>query len=172
MGIETLALASIGSSIIGGGLSAGGALMAGNATANAANYRAQVADNMATYSIAKGSREAQDSLLKTGQMVGKQFAAQGASGLDAASGSAVQVRASTAQLGQLDALTIMNNAAMKAAGLRTEAQLDRFSAKNAKTESYLKAGGSLINTVSSVSDKWFKFDQAGALPSLGSFGGV
>lgn len=161
MGIETLAIASIGSSILGGVTSAVGSFMGGQSAAAAHNYRAQVARNQAQYARQVGIREAEAQQMRTASVLGQQQAAQAASGLDTQFGSALDVRASTAQMGKLDELTILNNAALKAWGLEEEAKLDKFRAKQARTSSYLDVGKSLLGSVSSVSDKWFAFQQAG-----------
>lgn len=161
MGIETLAIASLASTVIGGGISAVGAVASGQAAQAAANYRAQVARNNAIFALQKGEVEAQAQGMKTSAMLGKQRAAFGASGLEVGTGSHVDVQASTAEMGRLDELTILNNAANRALGLRTEGTLEETSGKAAATEGFLKAGGSLIGSASSVSDKWLGYKQRG-----------
>lgn len=163
MGIETLAIASLAATVIGGAASAGGAFASGQASQAAANYRAQVARNNAIYAQQKGEVEAQTQGMKTGAMLGKQGAAFGASGLDVNTGSHIDVQASTAEMGRLDELTILNNAANRALGLQTEASLEEASGKAASREGMLKGFGSLIGTASSVSDKWLGYQQRGYL---------
>lgn len=161
MGIETLAAASLAATVIGGGISAVGGVVSGQASQAAANYRGQVARNNAIYTLQKGQVEAQAQGFKTGALQGKQLAAFGASGLEVNSGSHIDVQASTAEMGKLDELTILNNAANRALGLQTEAQLDEATGKAAATEGKLKGFGSLISTASSVSDKWLGYQQRG-----------
>lgn len=163
MGPEILATGALISTVIGGGMSAAGGFMSGQAAQAAANYRAQVARNNAIYAQQKGEVEAQAQGMKTGALMGKQRAAFGASGLEMNTGSHIDVQASTAEMGRLDELTILNNAANRALGLNTEASLEEASGKASATEGMLKGFGSLIGTASSVSDKWLGYQQRGYL---------
>jgi hypothetical protein len=70
--------------------------------------------------------------------------------------------------------TIRAGAARKAYGFDVEAvgqeataQLDRMSASNAKTASYLQAGSSILGTIGSVSGNWMKMSKAGVFSSGG-----
>lgn len=161
MGIETLAIASLGASLIGGGVSAVGNVMAGQSAQAAANYRAQVAENQARHALAIGDIEAQRQGMKTASIIGAQRAAQSGSGLDVNVGSPVDVRETTDILGRLDELTILNNAQTKAWGLRSQAELDRYSGKASAQEGWLKGAGSVLSTVSSVSSKWLPYQRYG-----------
>lgn len=161
MGIETLAIASLGASVLGGGVSAVGSIMGGQAAQAAANYRAQVARNMADHALAVGRVEAQRQGFKTASILGQQRAQQSASGIDVDVGSPVDVRATAAQLGELDTQTILNNATQKAWGLRTQATLDEFSGEASATEGWLKGFSSALSTASGVGDKWLKYKTTG-----------
>ena len=103
MGIDPVSMAVIGG--IGALTSAGGALFTGSSTAAADAYQAAVAANNAKLAqqqskldIQAGEIQAVNQGLKTRATVGQEKAAQGASGIDVNSGSAVDVRAGTAQL--------------------------------------------------------------------------
>src|SRR6201999_2427854 len=93
----------------------------GQATAQADAYQAQVAANNAAIAkqqskldIQSGEITAQEQGLKTRAAVGQEKAAQGASGIDVNTGSAVDVRAGTAEMGMVDSLADRSNAAKKA----------------------------------------------------------
>jgi len=168
MGIETLAIASLGASIAGG-------VMGGMATSSMYNYQSQVAKNNqimaqqnADYATQAGEVESQREGMKTAQQIGTIKTQGGASGLDVNAGSKGQVVESATELGQLDAMTIRNNAAWKAYGFKTQAmnfgaQADVYS--QAATKSMFS---SLIGTASSVSDKWASFKMQGIDPFAGT----
>ena len=175
MGIETLAAVSIGSSIAGAGVSAFGAKTSADANAAAYTYKAQVAANNAqiaeanaTQAIQTGATQGMNNDLKTRSTVGTQLVTQAANGLDVNSGSNVDVRQSALDLGHLDTLTIINNAAKKAVGYKNQAnqftaegQLDTMAASNAETAGDIDVAKSLIGGASSVSDKWLSGTQKG-----------
>jgi len=161
MGIEVLAGAALFGSVLSGGISAGGKIMSGMAAQDAANYRAAVANNMATYSEKVGAVKAQAQGMKVGQILGQQRAAQGASGLDVNSLSAVDTRATAAEMGRLDELTILNDATNKAKGLRAQADLDKMSGENSMLEGWIGASSSIAGAATSVSDKWLSYRTKG-----------
>lgn len=108
-------------------LTAGARAQEYEAGAEVSDYQAQVARNNAIitqqnadYERAAGEVAAGAKLFETGAVVSKQRAAQGASGVDVNRGSAVDVQASTRQLGALDAATIMHNALRKVYGYGVE----------------------------------------------------
>lgn len=177
MGIETLAAASI----IGGGakgiLGAIGADQTADATAASYNYKAAVASNNAIIAqrnadaaTAAGGVAGQQNDLKTKNLIGTQLVAQASNGLDVGSGTNVNVRNSAAELGHLDTLTILNNAAKNSAGFKAqgmnftaEAGLDVASAKNARTAGDINVASSLLGGATSVSDKWLGYTQKGVI---------
>lgn len=175
MGIEVLAAASIASTIAGGVVSAMGANQTAEANAQSQRYQAQVAENNriialqnATYAREAGQAQEFNQQLKTRALLGTQKAQQGANGLDVNSGSPLDVRTSTAELGKLDALTIMNSAEREAKGYEAtasnfgaEAQLRYMTADNELTAGKYKVASSLIGTASSVSDKWLGYRTKG-----------
>lgn len=161
MGIETLAMVSIASSIAAGVVGAAGAVMQGQAAANAANYRAAVAQQQAKRAREVGERQAQAQAMKTASTLGQQTAAQAGSGVAVNVGSPVDIRSSAATLGRLDEQTIRSTAADREWGYQTEASLQRFAADNAETAGYLGAGTSILGAASSVSDKWLSYRRFG-----------
>lgn len=177
MGIETLAIgglvASAGSSIMG----AMGASQKADADAAAYNYKAQVASNNAIIAqrnaeaaTSAGASKAQTNDLKTKNMVATQLVTQASSGLDVGSGTAVNLRQSAADIGHLDTLTILNNAAKNSAGFKAqgmnftaESGLDKAAAENAETAGKYSIATSLLGGASSFGDKWASYSQKGII---------
>jgi hypothetical protein len=131
------------SMVAGTGLSMYGSIMQGNANGNIADYNATVANQNADIAIAQGEEMARRSRLQTTKLIGAQSAAYGAAGVTS-DGSAMDVMRASAQQGELNALTLKNNAAIKANAYRNEANLDRFRAGNDRTAGYINAASSLL----------------------------
>jgi hypothetical protein len=151
----------------GGVVNAGGAIFSAIGASQQDNYQAAVAQNNAMIAhdamkndIQAGAADQQSALFKSAGLIGAAKAAQGSSGLDVNSGSAVQVRTTDDMFGQLGAMTIRSNAARAAYGSQVqseaftaEAGLDKDAAANAlvsgainATSSLLAAGSSAYNT--------------------------
>lgn len=164
-GVETvLAVAAVASAVVGGA----SAIAAGNSQAAAANYQAQVAANNeitaqqnASYALKAGAAKEEASRLQTAAITARQKAIQGASGLDIESGSPIDVRSGTSTIGELDALTIRNNAAREAYGYQTQGsnfaaqgELDKAAASNDSTTGYLQGTSSILGSASSIAQKF------------------
>lgn len=146
-----IAAASIGASALG-------SIAQGNQQAAAGKYNAQVqfnnakiAQQNATFAGEQGAANAATEQQKTRAQVGEIKAAQAANGIDVNKGSAVDVRSSAAELGELNAITIRSNAARQAYGFQTQAasdmaqsQLDKQQAKYDRQAGYIKAGTTLL----------------------------
>lgn len=143
--------------------------------ASARNYQAAVARNNAIEAEQQAQRqemvarnEATRKSMETAARVGRIKAGQAASGVDVNTGSAVDVQAGTRAMGKLDTDTVFSNEMLKAYGYRSRAQdfrsnaeLDLYRAKaaegragDAMTSGYLKAGGTLLSSMSSLPLKW------------------
>jgi len=169
-----LAVASIGASVIGTGVQMLGAEKQASAQAQYANYMAQVARNNQTIAeqnsqiaLQQGQVAEQAQRQKTAQLIGAELAQEAASGVNPVSGSALNVRSSDAQIGELNALTARYNAALKARDYETQAssfgaQTELYSAQAGWDQSagFLNMGSSLLGGASSVSDKWLKYRQS------------
>ena len=156
---------------VSGVTSAVGAFTGGRAQADAAAYQAAVARNNQTvaesnaaYALQAGKIAEQAQRQKTAQLVGAQRAQMAASGVDISSGTPLNLQQSQQQVGELDALTIRNNAMRQAYGYQVQASdfganagmLD-MTAKNARTAGTIGALSSLVGGASSVADKWLKW---------------
>lgn len=168
--LQTFAMASSAASAITG---AAGSIATGNANAEAAQYQAAVARNNqvvaeqnAKFATDAGRRQEAAMRERTAQMIGQQRAQMAANGIDIGSGSALRLQEDTAAVGELDALTIRNNAARAAYGYGVQASdfgsnstmLGR-QARNAETAGGIGAISSIVGGAGSVSDKWLRFKQ-------------
>lgn len=100
---------------------AGAVLSSGRYNQNLANWNATIADKNATDAERRGQIAANRQRSQTRQTVGAQRAALAAQGLSLDSGTAVDLQADTSYFGELDALTIRNNAAREAWGYTSQA---------------------------------------------------
>lgn len=171
----TLTAISIAASAAGAGVSAKGASDAGKAGAAQYNYQSavalknkEVALQNADFARARGEVEAQQSGMKSRYQLGKIRAGQGASGLDVNRGSAVEVRASQADIAGQDQDLIRNDAARKAYGYEVEARnqtaqsaLYGSAATQSKRAGNIGVASSILGGVSSVAGKWTQASSTG-----------
>ena len=171
----TLAYAGLAASAVGAGVGAVGAIEQGNATSAAEKYNAQIAANnakiatqSANYAGAAGNAQAEQAGLQSRAKVGSIIANQAAGNIDVNTGSALSVRSSAAELGELNAITIRSNAARTAYGYQTQSAndtaqsaLDTTSAANATTASDFSAGTTVLGGLGSAASNYAKFTQAG-----------
>jgi hypothetical protein len=171
----TLAMSSMSLAAGGAVGKAFGSWFGGQAESNMYQYQAgvakvnqQIAEQNAKYAVAAGEEKAQESGLKTRAEIGQTRAIQGASGLDVNRGSAVEVRASEADIGAENTAIIRSNAAREAydykvQGFQAGAQSTIYGmvAKNVVTAGNMGAVSSILGGASSVSDKWLQASQSG-----------
>jgi len=91
------------------------------AQASALRQNAIYLNNAANDAKVRGAIESDQARVQTQQLIGTQRAAQAANGGLVNEGSNAIIQQDTAQLGELDALTISNNAAREAYGYQVEA---------------------------------------------------
>lgn len=94
---------------------------AANSQADLADYNAGVADTQAKDAIQVGADQESRFRIGVRQMIGAQRASMAASNVDIGTGSAADVQADAAYLGELDAAQIRNNAARSAWGFASQA---------------------------------------------------
>lgn len=129
---------------------------------------AMYANNAADDALSRGRYDADLQRLRTGQSIGTQRTAMAANGGLVDEGTNSVLQQDTAQLGELDALTIQNNAAREAYGLKVQAMQGfrnatdtELAGKNAKQNSLM---GGVIKGAGS-------FFGGGGMSSLGGSGG-
>lgn len=158
MAVASAIIAGVGTLV-----SAGGALAQANAQAQAARYQQQVAQNLAKYTLEAGQVEEQAKRMETNAMLGQQRAAQAASGVELNTGSALAVRTSTQALGELDALTIRNNAIARANAQLDQATLYGMEASSAQAAGWWNATSNILEGASSFGAKWSSYQTKGLL---------
>ncbi len=127
--------------VMGAQRQASAASAAGRYTQSVDNENARLMDLQATDATARGQLEEQRQRLSTRQNIGASRAALAAQGVDVSSGSAADVQASEAGVGEMDALTIRNNAAREAWGYKVGAINERQQGTLAAAEGDMAASG-------------------------------
>lgn len=150
-----------------------GQQQASQAKAQAAALRtnALYLNNAANDAKVRGAIESDQARVQTQQLIGTQRAVQAASGGVVDEGSNAIIQQDTAQLGELDALTISNNAAREAYGYQVEAsnaltnakQLSKI-AKRSPITSLL--GGAIQGAAGAYSSGLFSSSGAGTTAAL------
>lgn len=141
-----------------GSITAGvGAFKQGQFQNEMAQSNAQLARFQADDAINRGNLAEAESRRRTEQLKGSQQSALAANNVVLGEGSALDILQSTAELGELDALTIRNNAEREAAGFSFSGasqiaggKLAAQQGRTALTASVLNTGGSVISGASQV----------------------
>ena len=144
------ATAAIGSAVLGGGIQAFGQMRAGQYQRGIAYANAKIGDAQATDALRRGTLAAGRVRTRTAQTIGDQRAAFGAQGIAMDSGSALDLQTDAAKFGELDALTVLDNARMESWGLQTQAHNLRFQGDVAAKTGRQQALGTLIGTGSNI----------------------
>jgi hypothetical protein len=166
---------SLGLTALGGVTGALGAIQQGKAQAASARFNAAVAginaqqaERNAQMASEAGMAQAAMRERQTRAEVGQLKANQAASGIDVNSGSALDVRSSAAELGELDALTVRSNATKEAYGystqansFRNEAGLENAEAENDETAGNVGAASTLLGAAGSGFDNYTKYRMQG-----------
>jgi len=169
--------ASLASTALGAVTSFMGAGNSAKAAAGTAAYNAQVAENNRLIALensrmasASGNQQATIEGMKTRAAVGSMKAQQAASGVNVNTGSAVDVRSSAAELGELNALTVRSNAARQAYGYDVqaanaggEAELQRASGRNAANAGVTTQISSLLGGAASVGGQFAQGKRLGLI---------
>lgn len=175
MGLAAIGIASLAMTVASTAASAYSAKQQASAEDAADSYKATVAKNnqivanqYAAQATADGENQVAAKQQQTAQMIGGERASMAANGVDLDSGSALRIQGDTAKLGEVDALTIRNNAARAAYGYELQglsygqqATLDESAASNASTAGNLNAFSSVIGGASSVAGKWTQYQTSG-----------
>lgn len=129
------------------GLMIAGAAVSAKAQMDAGDYQAQVANNQAQLTEWTARVAEQEKRQETAQTISKQRSEYAARGINPNFGTPVNIQAATAEIGELDALTIRVNAKNEAAGLRSQGEMAKVTARN-------QATGTLLTTAGSVAKMW------------------
>jgi hypothetical protein len=141
---------------------------ASESQAELGDYNAAVAELQATDAIDRGAEEESRFRSQVRGMIGQQRTEFAANNVDVNFGSAVDVQADTAFLGELDALTIRTNAAREAWGYKVQAEDTRRQAAITRKEGrqqrqagnerskqqYIATGANLLTGASQLADRY------------------
>lgn len=139
-----MALIPVAIGLVGGMMQAQGQTQNADFQSGMMQQNAQFKLKTADETINAGNTSADWQRVRAGQAVGTQRSAQAANGIDVNSGSAAQLQDDTAMLGELDALTIQNNAAREAYGYRVQAKQDILNASQTVQNGKTAAMGSIL----------------------------
>ena len=159
----------IGASVISTGVSTLGAVQQAQSQQDIHNYQAAVARNnqilaehQAADAIDRGKIEEGKHREKVKQLIGRQRSIFGSAGLQLDSGTPLDVQLDTAEIGELDSLTIRNNFQreseaylIRAQNFGNQAVLNRAAADAINPG--LAGATTLLSGVGSVADKYAKF---------------
>lgn len=179
----TMAAISTGTSLLGTVASAVGARQQSTAQQSSALFQQQVllnnqqtAKQNAALSAEAGTAAANIEGMKNRAVIGATKASQAASGIDVNSGSAVDVRSSADELGQLNALTVRSNAAkqsygyeVQASNFGSQAQISGLEAENAATAGTINVASSILGGASSAGKNYALWQMSGggnSVPAL------
>lgn len=140
------ATALAGASLAAGALSAVNQYQSGRQAAAVASANADSAEAQAQDSINRGNAAADEARRRNRQALGTQIATAAANGGDISTGSALDIFGDTAQFGELDALTTVNNAQREAYGYEVQASNYKTQASAARQQGNVGAFSTLLTT--------------------------
>ncbi len=164
---EPTTIVAVGALVVGA-ISAYGQQQQGKNAQKVANANADAQEIAAKDAINTGNSQADQQRQQTKQLQGQQTAAFGAAGTDMSSGSALNIFGDTAQGGQLDALTTVNNAERQGAGLSFQAGVNRAQGQMDRNAANLGATTTILNSALSA---YGSYQSSGALNKPAAQGG-
>lgn len=179
---STLAIGSIAATVIGAGIGIMGQMQQANSQSNAMKYNAEVAannqveaDQAAVVAQQQGAVQQQQKAYQEDVLIGQQKAGLAANGVDVGSGTAVDLLSDTKAAGELDQLTIVNNAQREAMGFKNQsinysnqAQLDEASSAATLEGGNLKAAATFATSAGQVANQWYNYSQKIGSPAFSS----
>lgn len=180
----TIAAVAVGASILGAGVSYMGIQQQGAAAQAQGAYQAAVARNnsilaerQAADALARGRIAEDKQRDQTEQLLGRQRAALAANGVVVDQGSALDITSDTAEIGELDALTVRSNAQREALGYRTQganyiadASLSELRGASASSAARLQGTATLIGGAGTVANQWYNFSYGTPRATIGTGG--
>lgn len=142
------------SQLMTGPMTAQGQIAAGKMTAETLRNQATNLDQQSQEAEQKGQYDAMREQIVSGQRIGTSVAAFGANGVEANSGSALDVVGASHMNAELDRMNILHGADIRAINYQNQASMDRFGAESAIRGAYWAALGSVMGAgTSGISDK-------------------
>lgn len=162
------------SALIGFGVSkafqAVGQYNAGQDAKSIADYNAQIALQQEQDALDRGKQDEEKFRQGVKGLIGSQRTGFAGQGVDVGQGSAADVQADAAFMGELDALTIRNNAARAARGYAQQAMLDKMGGEAKASEGDWAAASTAIGAAGTIgSDLSAKYGFGGSSPASGGY---
>lgn len=129
---EPLTIAAGVLGLAGTAMSAYGSIREGNAESEANKYNAMIMRQQAEDAKARGLEEQVSAARKNKQLLGQQRAMMAANGVDLSSATPMELFTQTAEFGEQDRQTIIDNTNREVWGYNAQANLYDRAAKNAK----------------------------------------
>ena len=146
--VTALALIGGGTALAGGGLQAIGQLQAADAQGKAAAVEADAMQEQGRLAQFSATEDAKQIRFQGNKLLATQTAIQGASGLKAGTGSALDVARESARQIELDAIKTEFSGAQSQYVAERQAQLTRYGARIARREASMGAFGSILGGLS------------------------
>lgn len=146
MGVSAAIAAAAGGAVV----SASGQIKAGKFQRGLAYEQAKTMDSQASYTEYAGEVAANKHRTGVKQMIGEQRASAAAQGISLDSGSIANIQSDTAKFGEMDALSILQDAAVNAWSLRTQGSLTRAQGDNAAKSGRQQAFATILGTGGSI----------------------
>ena len=144
MSFAVIAITGVSIAAVGAGLSAYGAISAGQSQKQAADYNAKVEKNNAFAANQQAKFDANQISDRTRRNVANQRAAMAASGFDDNTGSFIDVTSDTKHQGELDRLSRIYEGRLGVNRAMSQSQLDTFSGNAAVNASYFGAASGVL----------------------------
>lgn len=155
----------------GATMSAVSSMVGGDEARRIAGYNKTALREAAHDTLQRGADAADEHREKVRRIISRQNAAFSAGGVDSGSGSALDVQAETAGMGELDALRIMNNAQRQSDYLNDQAEFQKYQGREAWLASRAGAAGALMSsgkatmqTLGNMVDRVYKYNNTGGEP--------
>lgn len=156
-----MATVALVAEIVGAAVAVYSAVRTGQQQRAAAKYNQAVAQQNAKAAQEQGAEAALQSQRQTAQKIGAMEANYGASGVDASTGSPLDVLTDSVRQGTLDQLTLKYDASLRGAGYTNTATLDGMEASNATTSGYLNAAGAALGGTAQAAGTYNKYYGSG-----------
>ncbi|ELY5839788.1 hypothetical protein SNN66_000931 [Cronobacter sakazakii] len=171
----TTALVAV--SLASAGIQAYSQYQNGRYSAAVANQNADIAEAQANDAINRGNAQADEVRRRNRIAQGSQAAAIAAGGGDLSTGGSLDIMGDTAQFGELDALTTVNNASREAYGYQTQAANSRAEASSARSQANMGVFSTMLTAPLSAygaykmgGGTWNPFTQSKAAPISAAVG--
>lgn len=143
----TLAVLSTIATIGGAAISAVGAIRQGNAARAQSDLQSQVLQQQATSERGQAAANEEDFRRNQSRVLAARRAALGASGIDQSTGSPLLVAEDFAGETELQALRVRTGGEIRATRAEQQAQLQRFTGKQAQTAGFIRGGSLLVGGI-------------------------